>query len=123
MSFPTWDEQESLAADELYLDGRVRGAHDHQRGFYAGMFPETFYRGRSGAGSRCYAGGGALYGPDTPMRGHGYDDIDTIIARLLEGYRILDELFNPRCNHGLSARKDEHRRPEARSMPSDQTES
>lgn len=105
MSLPTWDERESREADELYLDARVRNTHDHQRGFYAGMSPETFYHGRLGAGPACYACGGGLYGPDTGIRGSKHEDIDMILARLLEGYRILDELFNPRSDRRQSTPK------------------
>ena len=99
------EERGRRPADDSYLDSLFWRTQDQRGPFYSGAHPETFFYDRVGPGTACYARGsapssayssGSAYSPYAPLRGLEPHDIDMILVRLLEGYRILDELFNPR---------------------------
>ena len=103
--YAPWEERERQPADDSYLDSLFWRTQDRRGLFYGGAYPESFFDDRRGPGPAWYACGGAPWGaypyggarsPNDPLRGLGPMDIDAMLTRMLEGYRILDELFNPR---------------------------
>lgn len=100
-----WEERDWRRAVDCYLNN-LEARSFHQRGpLYANVDPEPFLFDRMGPGPDGYAFGGAAYGahrygpgryPYSNMGAGAPIDIDTLVMRMLESYRILDELFGPR---------------------------
>jgi len=119
-AYAPWDERERRQADDSYLDSLFWRTQDQRGPFYGGAPPETFFYDRMGPGPTSYACGsapsganpyGAARSPYTPLGGLEPIDIDAMLARMLEGYRILDELFNPRSVRTRPQAETENPRP------------
>lgn len=120
-------EERERSADEFYLEGLLGRTHDQRGQRFADPFPESPFYDRVGPGPACYARGsppssvyfsGSAYSPYAPPRGLEPHDVDMILVRLLEGYRILDELFNPRSVRRQSQAKATDPRPESSQVKS-----
>jgi len=122
------DERERRPTDDSYLDSMFWRTQGQRGPFYGGAPPETFFYDRVGPGTACYACGSAPLGaypyggarsPYAPLGGLEPIDIDAMLARMLEGYRILDELFNPRSVRTRPQAETENPRPETTQARSD----
>ena len=126
--YTPWDERDWRGAEELCLDALNGRALLGRGPASAGVYPETLFYDRVGPGPAGYAFGRSpsgpySYGPGrntyTPLGGSGPIDIDAILARMLEGYRILDELFNPRSVRTRPQTEAGNPRPETTQARSD----
>lgn len=126
--YAPWEERERRPADDSYLDSLFQRMQDQRGPFYGGAHPETFFYDRMGPGPTSYACGSAPLGaspyggvrsPYAPLRGLEPIDIDAMLARMLEGYRILDDLFNPRSVHTRPQAEAGDPRPETTQARSD----
>lgn len=112
---PEEDDLDWLIGSMYGSRGSAFGAPEPQALFGKPLGP-WYSAGRAPVGACPYCSHGDPHGPLNGLRP---DDIDTIIARLLEGYRILDELFNPRSDRRKSTPKNEYGPPETHAMPND----
>ncbi len=130
--YAPWEERERRPDDEFYFDSPLRRTHDQRGPSFAGTFSESYFYDRVGPGPACYACGGApssaysygsAHGPYASPRSLEPHDIDMILVRLLEGYRILDELFNPRSVRTRLQPEVRDPRPETHQTQSDREQS
>lgn len=120
-------ERERRRADDSYLDSLFRRTPDQREPFYGGACPEQFFYDRMSPGPVRYGCGsaplgaypyGAARSPYAPLEGLGPIDIDAMLVRMLEGYRILDELFNPLSVRSRPQAGARNPRPETGQPPS-----